>query len=150
MPKRDPLPKEVITAAAKMFATGKASRTKAAALGVPAHRYPSLKAAADAEIEVFRTCTGGILRRTATKMAKRFERDADTLPIGQIPIALAVTLDKERALRESVPASQSLHLHIKGDSGSALRAILGPAADRVFQPRREEPVPVIPLDPDAS
>jgi hypothetical protein len=149
MPKRDPLPKEVLTGAANLFATGKASRRKAQALGVPGKRYAALAKAAEVEIAVFKTVMGGTLRRTTTKMARRLEAEADKLPLGALAVNLGILSDKERMLRENHPTSQSLHLHIKGDPGSALTAILGPAAAAVMGTKKPEPIDVTPADPSA-
>lgn len=70
------------------------------------------------------------LQSLADKLAKKAESEVESLTPMQTVIGLGVVTDKINQGPKAV--NQSLHLHIKGDAGSALSAILGPAAKSVF------------------
>ena len=131
---RKPLPAATIKEAVQLFATGQATRRKVKALGIPEPRYPALKRAAEEELTAFKDEMGAVLRSTLLDIGKRLERESGQLSVSQLAVTLGILADKHKQLHETGPhsLSQTLNLHIKGDTGSALRAILGPAADKVF------------------
>lgn len=134
MPKRKSIPPTAIPEAAKLFVSGQATRRKITALGIPEPRYPALRRAAEEELTAFKDELGAVLRSTLLDMGKRLERESGQLSVSQLPVALGILADKHKQLHETGPhnLSQTLNLHIKGDAGTALRAILGPAAKVVF------------------
>ena len=70
------------------------------------------------------------LQDLADKLASKAAKEIEQLSPMQTVISLGVVTDKINQGPKAV--NQSLHLHIKGDPGSALAAILGPAAKSVF------------------
>lgn len=71
------------------------------------------------------------MQETMRKLIEKIEREIDELSPSQAAIVLGILHDKHGAEVKTV--NQALHIHIKGgDSGSALKAILGPQANSIF------------------
>ena len=74
----------------------------------------------------------GKLQTVFAELLADFYAEKEKLSPMQKAIALGIIADKLNQAPKAI--NQALHLHIKGDTGSALAAILGPAAKPVFQP----------------
>ena len=90
-----------------------------------------LRAATVKNIEDFAEEQRGRLQELAEELAKDARQSLDRLKPMEKVIALGIVTDKLNNAPKAV--NQSLHLHIKGDSEGALKAILGPAAQSVFR-----------------
>lgn len=64
------------------------------------------------------------------RLAEKINRELDDMKPAQAAIVYGIMADK--LANQPKVLNQALHLHIKGDAGSALSAILGPAAKSVF------------------
>jgi hypothetical protein len=64
------------------------------------------------------------------RLAEKISNELDAMKPAQAAIVYGIMADK--LANQPKVLNQALHLHIKGDAGSALSAILGPAAKSVF------------------
>lgn len=90
-----------------------------------------LRAATVKNIEDFAEEQRGRLQELAEQLAKDARASMGNLRPMEKVIALGIVTDKLNQAPKAI--NQALHLHIKGDAGSALASILGPAAQSVFR-----------------
>jgi len=70
------------------------------------------------------------------RLADKISNELDAMKPAQAAIVYGIMADK--LANQPKVLNQALHLHIKGDAGSALSAILGPAAKSVFRGQHVE------------
>jgi hypothetical protein len=100
-----------------------------------------LRKAAGASMEEFRELQRVQLQGMLDKLGNKLEQEIDDLSSYQKVIAYGILTDKLHNQPQSI--NNSLHIHLKGgDSASALRSILGPAADKLLTPVKPEAPPV--------
>ena len=120
-------PAEIAEAAAR--ATG--YRQLKEETGISADDAKAIMRTTKMTAEEFAEYQRGKLQDLADKLASKAAQEIEQLTPMQTVISLGVVTDKINQGPKAV--NQSLHLHIKGDAGSALAAILGPAAQSVFR-----------------
>lgn len=98
-----------------------------------------LRKAAGATIEEFREIQRTQLQHLVDDLGSRLQEEIEDLSPYQKVIAYGILTDKLQNQPQSV--TNSLHIHLKGgDSSSALRSILGPAADKLLAAKPVQPV----------
>ena len=98
-----------------------------------------LRKMAGATIEEFREMHRADLQHLVTDLGARLKDEVAALSPYQKVIAYGILTDKLHNQPQSV--SNSLHIHLKGgDSSSALRSILGPAADKLLAAKPVAPI----------
>lgn len=98
-----------------------------------------IRRVANATIEEYREIQRTQLQGMLEKLGQRLETEIEELNPYQKVIAYGILTDKLHNQPQSL--NNSLHIHLKGgDSASALRSILGPAADKLLNAKPAVPV----------
>lgn len=98
-----------------------------------------LRKAAGATIEEFREIQRTQLQHLLDDLGDKLHDEIAALSPYQKVIAYGILTDKLHNQPQSV--TNSLHIHLKGgDSSSALRSILGPAADKLLSAKPAQPI----------
>jgi hypothetical protein len=105
--------------------------------GLPQSKATAIRAATVQNVEDFAEAQRAKLQELFDALSAKLARETDQLTAMQTAITLGIVSDKLNQAPKAI--SQALHLHIKGDAGTALAAILGPAAKSVFKhPSRQD------------
>lgn len=125
--------------------------------GLSQHISEKLAVYSKMNADEFAEAQRGQLQPILARLADKIAAELDTMKPAQAAIVYGIFADK--LANQPKVLNQALHLHIKGDAGSALAAILGPAAQSVFasaQPKDSKApnylpprptVPVIDVEP---
>ena len=113
---------------------GKTSKQIMAETGLSQHISEKLAAYSKMNADEFAEAQRGQLQPILARLADKIAAELDTMKPAQAAIVYGIFADKLASQPKVL--NQALHLHIKGDAGSALQAILGPAAQSVFAGQR--------------
>jgi hypothetical protein len=112
------------------IALGKTAAQIQAATGVSQHDAEAIARVAKMSVDEFAQASREALQPIMSRLLQKISGEMDTLKGAQAAIVYGILADKYQQGPKVL--NQALHLHIKGDAGSALRTILGPAAQSVF------------------
>lgn len=123
------------------IALGKTAAQIQAATGVSQHDAEAIARVAKMSVDEFAQASREALQPIMARLLDKISGEMDTLKGAQSAIVYGILADKYQQGPKVL--NQALHLHIKGDAGSALRTILGPAAQSVFagEPRQDSKAP---------
>ena len=99
--------------------------------GISKHDAEVLARVTKQNIEEFAETQRQQLQPILVRLADKIAAEMDSMKPAQAAIVYGILSDKLANQPKAI--TQALHLHIKGDAGSALAAILGPAAQSVFR-----------------